>query len=439
MKIYFFAMWIQVNDQKIEFPEGSTGRDLAEKLKLTEPAQAIAMKQNGKIVDITAKLHDGDIVSFLDFAEPEGKEVFWHTSAHVLAQAILRLWPNALPTIGPPIEHGFYYDFANLEISDTDFEKIESEVQKILQENYRPERSLFNDKGEATSAFSSNPYKKELIEGFRGRPHQRVSPRGVFRSLPRPTLACARKNQSLQSPQNLRRLLEGRPKARNAHPHLCHLLPREKTFERLSFPSRRSEKERPQNLRPQTQSLFHKRRRPGMPFIHPKGMVIWNRLIQFWREIHKTAGYQEIKTPQLMSQDLWEMSGHWKHYRENMYSFAIEERGFALKPMNCPGCMLYYRSETHSYRELPLRIAELGHVHRHEASGALDQLRSRLGQQCTLQPKSFFFLCYILLQHTYALPVIWIVSSLSALPCLSFLPLPSPPPHPGVPTPILVL
>ena len=113
---------------------------------------------------------------------------------------------------------------------------------------------------------------------------------------------------------------------------------------------------------------------PGMPFIHSKGMVVWNKLISFWRELHKEANYVEIKTPQLMSQELWELSGHWQYYRENMYAFGIEDRYFAIKPMNCPGCMLYFKSQSHSYRELPLRISELGHVHRHEPSGALSGL-----------------------------------------------------------------
>jgi threonyl-tRNA synthetase len=367
-------MWIQVNDQKIEFPEGSTGKDLAEKLKLTEPAQAIAMKQNGKIVDIASKLHEGDVISFLDFAEPEGKEVFWHTSAHVLAQAILRLWPNALPTIGPPIEHGFYYDFANLEISDTDFDTIESEVQKILQENYRPERSLFKDKGEAASAFSSNPYKKELIEGFEAGPISAYR-QGEFFDLCRgPHLPALGKIKAFKVLKTSGAYWKGDPKREMLTRIYAISFPEKKLLKDYLFLLEEAKKRDHKILGPKLNLFSLKEEGPGMPFIHPKGMVVWNRLIQFWREIHKAAGYQEIKTPQLMSQELWEMSGHWKHYRENMYSFAIEERGFALKPMNCPGCMLYYRSETHSYRELPLRIAELGHVHRHEASGALNGL-----------------------------------------------------------------
>ncbi len=190
-------MLIRVNKQEIELPEGSSGKDLAEKLNLRGPNQSLAAKINGTIRDLTTVLKDGDTVELINFEEPEGKEVFWHTSAHVLAQAILRLFPDAKPTIGPPIENGFYYDFANLTISDADFEKIEKEVDKILDENYMSERQVLQGKKEALDRFKDNPYKRELIEGFEEGDDITAMPRGIFRSLPRPSPCQPWKNQSL--------------------------------------------------------------------------------------------------------------------------------------------------------------------------------------------------------------------------------------------------
>ena len=367
-------MKIIFGNQKIELPEGSTGRNLAEHLKLTSPEQAVAMIQGGQIVDLSTPLNDGDEISFLQFDDAEGKEVFWHTSAHVLAQAILRLWPEALPTIGPPIEHGFYYDFANLTLSDVDFEKIEQEVQKILHENYRPERHLFHDRKEALEAFEANPYKKELIEGFSEGPITAYR-QGEFFDLCRgPHLPALGKIKAFKVLKTSGAYWRGDSNREMLTRVYAISFPDKKLLKEYLFLLEEAKKRDHKILGPKLDLFSLKEEGPGMPFIHPKGMVVWNRLIDFWRRIHKSHGYQEIKTPQLMSQELWEMSGHWKYYRQNMYSFAIEERGFALKPMNCPGCMLYFRSEMHSYRELPLRIAELGHVHRHEASGALNGL-----------------------------------------------------------------
>jgi threonyl-tRNA synthetase len=367
-------MKIIFGNQKIELPEGSTGRDLAEHLKLTAPDQALAMNKGGQLVDLSTPLSDGDEVSFLQFDDAEGKEVFWHTSAHVLAQAILRLWPEARPTIGPPIEHGFYYDFANLTISDTDFEKIEQEVQKIIHENYRPERHLFKDRKETLDAFESNPYKKELIEGF---PEGSFTAyrQGEFFDLCRgPHLPAIGKIKAFKVLKTSGAYWRGDSNREMLTRVYAISFPDKKLLKEYLFILEEAKKRDHKILGPKLDLFSLKEEGPGMPFIHPKGMVVWNRLIEFWRVLHKNHDYNEIKTPQLMSQELWEMSGHWKYYRENMYSFAIEERGFALKPMNCPGCMLYFRSGTHSYRELPLRIAELGHVHRHEASGALNGL-----------------------------------------------------------------
>ncbi len=367
-------MKVHISKEIIELPEGSSAKDLAEKLNLRNPHQSLAAIVNGAVLDLSTPLRDGDTVSLLDFEDPKGKEVFWHTSAHVLAQAILRLWPEAKPTIGPPIENGFYYDFANLTISDEDFEKIEQEVQKIIDENYQPKRSEFASKKEAILTFCNNPYKKELIEGF---PEGVISAytQGEFVDLCRgPHLPNLGKIKAFKILKTSGAYWKGDANREMLTRVYAISFPDRKMLKDYLFLLEEAKKRDHKVIGPKLDLFSIKEEAPGMPFIHPKGMLVWNRLIDFWREIHTKHGYIEIKTPQLMSQQLWETSGHWFHYRDNMYAFEIEDRHFAIKPMNCPGCMLYFKSHTHSYRELPLRISELGHVHRHEHSGALSGL-----------------------------------------------------------------
>ncbi len=366
-------MFIYYKDQKIELPKGSTARDLAEKLNLREPGQALAANINGVLRDLNCPLSENDRILLLNFEEPQGKEVFWHTSAHVLAQAILRLWPNAKPTIGPPIENGFYYDFADLQISDEDFDKIEKEIQKILKENYHSERVDFHDKKEALSHFKDNPYKKEIIQDAEG--SLSGYKQGEFFDFCRgPHLPALGKIKAFK----LMKVSGAYWRGDKEREMLTRIYG-------ISFPDRdqlknyltmleEAKKRDHKVLGPKLDLFSFKEEAPGIPFIHPKGMIIWNTLLQFLRSLLNQADYVEIKTPQLMAQELWQRSGHWNYYRENMYAFEVEGRHFALKPMNCPGCMLFYRTHTHSYRELPLRIAEIGHVYRHELSGALNGL-----------------------------------------------------------------
>lgn len=363
---------VEGNPHQIE--EGITAEKLAETLNLRDPSQAVAVEINGEMKDLATPLSNGDHIEFFNFDDPEGKEVFWHTSAHVLAQAVLRLWPDAKPTIGPPIEAGFYYDFANLTFSEEDFEKLEKEIQNVLKEKFRPERLEFKDQQEALSRFPDNPYKKELIESFDEGSISAYS-QGEFFDLCRgphlPTLGKIKAFKVLKTSGAYWRGDSNREMLTRIYA--------------ISFPDRKmlkdylymleEAKKRDHRVIGQKLQLFAvKEEAPGMPFIYPKGLFIWNQLVEFMRELHDKDNYIEIKTPTLMSQQLWERSGHWEHYRENMYAFDIEDRFFAIKPMNCPGGMLFYRSFSHSYREMPLRVAEFGHVHRHEASGALSGL-----------------------------------------------------------------
>lgn len=369
-------MKIQLKDaEAIELPEGSSAKDLVEKLKLTQPNQAVGVEINGINKDLSTALKEGDKVTFWNFEDPKGKEVFWHTSAHVLAQAVLRLYPNAKPTIGPPIEQGFYYDFADLTITDEDFDKIEKEMQKIVQENYVSQREEFATKADALKAFASNKYKCELIESFPDTDPLTGYRQGEFFDLCRgPHLFSLGKIKALKVLKTSGAYWRGD----STKEMLCRIYA-------ITFPERtllkdylhqleESKKRDHKVLGPKLDLYSLKEEAPGMPFIHPKGMYVWNELIHFMREKLAQGGYVEIKTPSMMVKDLWELSGHWHNYRQNMFTSIVEEREFAIKPMNCPGCMLFYKTHSHSYRELPYRVAEIGNVHRFEPSGSLSGL-----------------------------------------------------------------
>ncbi|NGX39207.1 MAG: Threonine--tRNA ligase 2 [Chlamydiae bacterium] len=366
-------MFVTCQNEKIELEEGSSAKNLAEKLNLRDPSQALAASVNGITLDLSTLLKEGDQVILWNFEDKEGKEVFWHSSAHVLAQAILRLWPEAKPTIGPPIENGFYYDFANLIISDTDFPKIDEEVKKILKEGFKPERYVFADKKEALKRFKDNPYKVELIREFEG--EITGYSQGEFFDLCRgPHLPTLNKIKAFKVMKTSGAYWRGDSDREMLTRIYGISFPDRKMLKDYLFVLEEAKKRDHKILGPKLGLFSIKEEGPGMPFIHPKGMVIWNHLLDFLRKLQREANYVEIKTPILLNQNLWERSGHWEFYQENMYHFEIEKRAYAIKPMNCPGCMLYYRSEMHSYRQLPLRIAEIGHVHRHEASGALNGL-----------------------------------------------------------------
>ncbi len=363
------------NNDVVELPKGSTGKDLAEKLNQRGPNQALAACINGKTVDLTHPLHDNDHVILLSFEEPAGKEVFWHTSAHVLAQAILRLWPEAKPTIGPPIENGFYYDFANLKISEEDFAKIDHEMEAIIKENYISVREEFKNKAEAIEQFKHNNYKKELIESFADGDPLTGYRQGEFFDLCRgPHLPNLGKIKAIQVLKTSGAYWRGDSNNEMLTRIYGTSFPDRKQLKEYLHLLEEAKKRDHKILGPKLHLFSLKEEAPGMPFIHHKGMIVWNRLLGFLREKLDKAGYIEIKTPTLMTRNLWERSGHWSYYKQNMFTLSAEERDFAIKPMNCPGAMLYFKADTHSYRDLPLRVAEIGQVHRFEPSGSLSGL-----------------------------------------------------------------
>lgn len=349
--------------------------DLARALSLSDPSEAIGVLINGEARDLSTALKEGDSVEFIGFDDPRGKYIFWHTSAHVLAQAVMRLWPHAKPTIGPPIKEGFYYDFADLEIHEEDLEKIEKECKNVLKENFKTMRRELPSKKEAIAEFGSNPFKKELIEAFDEKGVISAYVQGEFCDLCRgPHLFNLGKIKAFKVLKTSGAYWRGDAQRENLTRIYGISFPSKEELAAYLFRIEEAKKRDHRVLGQKLDLFAFKPEAPGIPFIYPHGMIIWEKLLAFWRELHVKGGYEEIKTPSMMTRDLWEQSGHWEHYQENMYVTEVEDHTFAIKPMNCPGCMLYYKSKQHSYRNFPLRISEVGHVHRHEFSGALSGL-----------------------------------------------------------------
>lgn len=359
-----------------ELPAQSTVLSLAESIGPRLAKAALAGKVNGTTVDLTTTLRDGDRVEILTFDSPEGREVFRHSASHLMASAIQKARPGVKFAIGPAIEDGFYYDIdVQPPFNEEDLPAIEKEMERIVSADIPFVRKEMS-KADALAYFGerNEPYKVELIEGLedgsitfyedgefidlcRG-PH--VPSTGKIKAFKLLSVAGAYWRGDSSRPMLQRIYGTAFPKKSELDEHLTLLAEAEKRDHR--------------KLGKQLDLFSFHEEGPGFPFFHTKGMVILNTLLEFWREEHRKRGYGELRTPIILDRGLWEQSGHWDHYKENMYFTQIDERDFAVKPMNCPGGMLVFKSRMHSYRELPLRWAELGTVHRHEKSGVLHGL-----------------------------------------------------------------
>lgn len=360
-----------------EFDMGTSLAEVAESLSRSLSKSALVAKVNGRVVDLSYKLNENVKVEFATFADSEGKDALRHSASHILAQAVQRLYTDVKLAIGPAIANGFYYDFDSAHsFTPEDLEKIQKEMDKIVKENLFIERievsrdeaiKLFEEKGEI--------YKVELIQDLPIDVSISLYKQGEFIDLcagphvPTTGRVKAIKLQSLAGAywrgDEKRKMLQriyGTAFEKKAD--------LDEYLNMLEEAAKRDHRKLGREL-----DLFSiQEEGPGFPFFHPKGMVIRNELENFWRRIHVKYGYQEIKTPIILNQKLWQQSGHWDHYQENMYFTKIDGDDYAVKPMNCPGGILVYRTQHHSYRDLPLRTAELGLVHRHELSGALHGL-----------------------------------------------------------------
>ncbi len=368
---------IQLRDDIREYENGVTPYQIAESISAGLARVACAAKINGKGCDLRTPIENDCTVEILTFDDPYGKKAFWHSTSHVLAQAVKRLFPDVKLTIGPAIDEGFYYDFDSEEPFTPDvLEKLEAEMKKIVKENEKIERfTLPREEAIAFMKERNEPYKVELIEDLPEGEVISFYRQGEFVDL------CAGPHLMSTGTIKAFKLTQcnsayWRGDAKNKTLQRVYGISYTKKDELEAYLTRIEEaKKRDHRKLGKELGLFALLDEgPGFPFFLPKGMVLRNALLEYWREVHKRYGYVEISTPMILNRALWERSGHWDHYKENMYTTVIDDTDFAIKPMNCPGGMLVYKLEPHSYRDLPLRMAELGLVHRHELSGALHGL-----------------------------------------------------------------
>ena len=367
-------MHIIFNGERKELPDHSIGFQALKALDNEKKNKAIAMKVNGQVEDLSRELHEDEEVSFLTGEDKEGFEVLNHSCSHLMAQAIHHLYPNAKFGYGPAIEEGFYYDvdFGDEVLTDAAFPSIEAEMKKLVKENLPYKRAEVSQE-EALAIFKDNPYKEEHIQELDGTistytqgdfvdlcrgPH--VPSTGYLKHFKLLSLAGAYWKGDSKNKQLTRIYATCWPSEEALKEYLAILQKRKENDHR--------------RLGKELGLFMISDYGPGFPFFLPKGMQLKNELINYWREIHTREGYLEIETPTMLSRELWETSGHWDHYKDNMYTTKIDGKDFAIKPMNCPGAILTYNATLHSYKDLPVRIGELGHVHRHEASGALNGL-----------------------------------------------------------------
>ena len=373
-------MKITLKDGSVkEVQKGISVLDLAKEISEGLARNATCAKVNGEVRDLRYKLANDAEVEILTFENSEdGKKAYWHTTSHIMAQAIKRIYGNDVKlTIGPAIDKGFYYDFDVKEnISSDDFEKIEAEMKKIIKEDLPIERfTLSRDEAIKFMKEQGEDYKVELIEELPEGEEISFYKQGNFTDL------CAGPHLMSTGKVKAVKILSSSGAYWRGDEHNKML----QRFYGISFP-KASQLEEYLNMLEEAKKRDHKKlgkelelfmiapEGPGFPFFLPKGMVLRNVLEDFWRDIHRKNGYVEIKTPMILNEELWHRSGHWDNYKENMYTTKIDGVDYGIKPMNCPGGMLVYKSKMHSYKDLPIRAGELGLVHRHEKSGELNGL-----------------------------------------------------------------
>ncbi len=354
--------------------------------------EVIAAVLDGETVDLTHTVDSDCEVKLCTFDDPEGKHAFFHTASHIMAQAVKRLYPESKLTIGPAIETGFYYDIDRDEpFTQEDLPKIEAEMKKIVNENYRLERfTLPRDEAVKFMEERGEPYKVALIARVPEGEEISFYRQGEFVDLcAGPHLFSTGAVRAFKLTSLTGAYWEGDSKNKML-----------RRIYGVAFPNKTLLSEH-MNMLEEAKRRDHRKlghdldlfdiydEGPGFPFFLPKGMVLRNLLEDFWREEHRRAGYEEIKTPIMLSRELWERSGHWDHYKDNMYTTKIDDRDFAIKPMNCPGGMLVFKRKIWSYKELPVRCGELGLVHRHELSGALHGL---MRVRCFTQDDAHIFM-----------------------------------------------
>ena len=360
-----------------EIEDGSNGYSLAISISRKLAKEAVAAKVNGKLVDLSHELKESDQVEIITVDSEEGIEIIRHSTAHVMAQAVKRIYGNVKLAIGPTVKNGFYYDFdLDTPLTHGDIEKIEEEMNKIINEDLKFKRKdvsreealkLMSEKGE--------DYKVQLINDLDESENISLYEQGDFTDLCRgPHIPSTKFIKAFKLTSVAGAYWRGSEKNKMLQRIYGVAFSSKKELEKYLNMIEEAKKRDHRKLGRELKLFEIMDEGPGFPFFLPKGVILKNILIDYWRKLHNEAGYVEIETPIMLNKELWIRSGHWDHYKENMYTSMIDNKEFALKPMNCPGGMLVYKSEGHSYRDLPLRVGELGRVHRHEISGALHGL-----------------------------------------------------------------
>ena len=360
-----------------EYAAGTTLGEAVKKLSNSLAKKVLAANVNGELTDLREELVNGSEVAFLTFEEDGGKHTLRHTASHVMAQAVKRLWPEAKLAIGPAIDKGFYYDI-DMEhtLTPEDLTKIEKEMSRIVKENLPITKSVMS-RQEAIEFFKSKneDYKVELIEDLPEDAVISCYAQGDFVDLcAGPHVASTGKVKAFKLQSIAGAYWRGDEKNKMLQRIYGTAFEKKEELDAYLHLLEEAAKRDHRKLGKELGLFVIKEEGPGFPFFLPKGMALRNELENFWREVHHEFDYEEIRTPIILNKQLWETSGHWFHYRENMYTTIIDDEEYAIKPMNCPGGILVYQNEMHSYRDFPLRYAELGLVHRHELSGALHGL-----------------------------------------------------------------
>ena len=370
-------MEIRINGENFSVENGLSVYEAAKAAGVSVPREVIAAEINGETHELSYPVHDGDDVKLLTFEDEGGKKTFFHTASHILAQAVKRLYPEVKLTIGPAIDNGFYYDFdSDVTFAAEELEKIEAEMKKIVKENLKIERfTLPREEAKKLMEEKGEPYKVLLIDRVPEGEEISFYKQGEFTDLcAGPHLFSTGAIKAFKLTQCTGAYWEGDSKNKMLQRVYGTAFPTKEALAAYLDMLEEAKKRDHRKLGKELGLFTIMDEGPGFPFFLPNGMVLRNTLIEYWREVHKRYGYVEISTPMILNRSLWERSGHWAHYKNNMYTTVIDGADFAIKPMNCPGGMLVYKSEMHSYRDLPLRMGELGVVHRHELSGALHGL-----------------------------------------------------------------
>ena len=387
-------MKITLKDGSVkEYAQAMSVIDIAKDLSEGLARVACAGEVNGEVVDLRTVLEQDCELNILTAKDEKGLAALRHTASHVMAQAVKRLYPNTKLAIGPSIADGFYYDMEfDTPLTSDDFGKIEAEMKKIIKEDLKIER--FTKSREDAIAFmkeKGEPYKVELIEDLPEGEEISFYSQGEFVDL------CA--GPHLMSTKGVGKAfkimsLAGAYWRGDEHNKMLTRLyatafGKKEELEAYITMMEEAKKRDHRKLGKELGLFMMHEAGPGFPFFLPKGMVLKNTLLDYWRQIHKKAGYVEVSTPIILNRSLWETSGHWDHYKNNMYTTVIDGEDYAIKPMNCPGGVLVYASEPRSYRDLPLRVGELGLVHRHEKSG---QLHGLMRVRCFTQDDAHIFM-----------------------------------------------